>query len=68
MDSTGQNWLIWSNEHKAWWAPREHGYCRTRAEAGRYSYERAIEIVRNANIALKGEPHEAMVLDERKAV
>jgi len=42
-------WLIWSNEHHAWWKPKEAGYITKRGGAGRYSYERACDIVYNAN-------------------
>jgi hypothetical protein len=48
-------WLIWSNEHGGWWKPRELGYTHTRSEAGRYDFERALEIVTHANECLRGE-------------
>jgi hypothetical protein len=60
---TNDKWLIWSNEHRAWWRPNGNGYCTLRKEAGRYTYEVALEIVQNANYRLEHEPHEAMVLD-----
>lgn len=44
-------WLIWSNEHNAFWAPGETGYVEKASMAGRYSTRRAFEIVSNANIA-----------------
>lgn len=37
-------WLVWSNEHKAWWGPRRHGYYVDIAAAGRYSYDDAVDI------------------------
>lgn len=40
--------LIWSNEHMRWWGPNECGYVNRIDEAGRYSYDRAIQIVHNA--------------------
>lgn len=53
-----EEWLIWSFEHNAWWAPNELGYTRDVNLAGRYSLVRAKEIVNNANfVAL----NEAMV-------
>lgn len=58
-----QKWLVWSNEHKAWWRPNRAGYCFKRASAGRYSFDEACEIVKGANYARDGEPNEAMVLD-----
>lgn len=41
-------WLIWSNEHRAWWKPMKCGYTRDVQEAGRYSYEEARRIVDDA--------------------
>ena len=38
------DYVIWSNEHRAWWAPGERGYVRSLAEAGRYSQSRATMI------------------------
>jgi hypothetical protein len=43
-------YLIWSFEHRRWWAPDEWGYTKNIAMAGRYSLERAVEICLNANI------------------
>lgn len=64
IDSTTDGrWLIWSNEHDAWWAPNERGYTRSRRGAGRYSYHRALEIVRRANCRNGDKPFEAMVED-----
>ena len=60
----GYDWLIWSNEHDAWWASNERGYVKNRGSAGRYSFERACEIVFNANKHLHHNmhrPNEAMV-------
>ncbi len=53
-------WLIWSIEHNAWWAPNQHGYRTSREQAGRYTYEEALEIVRGANEFTEDEPAEAM--------
>lgn len=38
------DYLIWSNEHRAWWGPDRAGYRKRVAEAGRYSHEQAIQI------------------------
>lgn len=54
-------WLIWSNEHNAWWAPNERGYTTSREKAGRYEYYKALEIVRAANIRNGDRPMETMV-------
>lgn len=37
-------WLVWSNEHRAWWAADEKGYSWSVEGAGRYTLEKAIEI------------------------
>ena len=39
------NYLIWSCEHNAWWGKNECGYTDDFISAGRYSKERAGEIV-----------------------
>lgn len=57
-------WLIWSHEHTKWWAANWRGYVTRRAEAGRYSFEEACKIVREANIRKQESPNEAMVRDE----
>ncbi|MFN3675442.1 MAG: hypothetical protein ACK4TC_05630 [Sphingomonas pseudosanguinis] len=37
-------YLIWSNEHYAWWKPDERGYTRNIEHAGRYSRADAFTI------------------------
>lgn len=41
-------YLIWSNEHRRWWAPNECGYVPDVKSAGRYTREQALDICRNA--------------------
>ena len=41
-------YVIWSFEHDAWWAPREQGYVRDLASAGRYEAADAGRIVVNS--------------------
>jgi hypothetical protein len=41
-------YLIWSNEHRAWWRPDRQGYTKRVADAGRYSEAEALEICANA--------------------
>jgi len=43
------DYLVWSNEHAAWWAPGGRGYTTLTHMAGRYSKEQADEICRQAN-------------------
>ncbi len=59
-------WLIWSNEHNAWWKPAHNGYTRKRDEAGRYPHGEAQLIVRMANRYHQKEffPFEAMVPED----
>jgi len=57
-------WLIWSIEHNSWWRPNENGYTPHRLEAGRYTFDKAINIVTWANRFNPGKPLEAMVMDE----
>jgi hypothetical protein len=42
-------YVIWSEEHGAWWSPGEHGYTRSLQSAGRYAKMRAEVIVEKAN-------------------
>lgn len=42
-------WVIWSNEHTAFWRPNHRGYCSFIVDAGRYSFEEAFEICQGAN-------------------
>ena len=42
-------YVIWSEEHEAWWSPGEAGYTRSLAMAGRYNEGRALEIEERAN-------------------
>lgn len=44
-----KGWVIWSEEHGAWWAPGGRGYILSLRHAGRYSAEHAAAIVARAN-------------------
>lgn len=52
-------WLVWSNEHQAWWRAGDHGYTIKVHEAGRYTLEDAIE--RCQNVDEMGRPEEVVV-------
>lgn len=41
-------YLVWSNEHGAWWRPGGHGYTQQLDDAGRFTPERAAAIVVDA--------------------
>jgi hypothetical protein len=42
-------YLIWSEEHGAWWRPASAGYTTSMAKAGRYTLKVAQDITDNAN-------------------
>lgn len=44
-----ENYLVWSNEHNAWWGPNHRGYVNRVEHAGRYSKEEALKICQGAN-------------------
>ena len=56
-------WLIWSNQHEAWWAPKSMGYVASIKDAGRYSQREACKICLNANLSQNpaAKPNETMV-------
>ena len=64
MTEDTRKYLVWSNEHRAWWGPNYQGYLLTISHAGRYSLREATIICTNANAYLPAtsEPNEVMVL------
>ena len=46
--SNEPQFLIWSNEHKAWWGRYRSGYTNSPYNAGKYTKAEADEIVANA--------------------
>lgn len=44
-----EKYLIWSNEHNAWWGENHSGYPSNIKHAGRYSFDEAIKICNGAN-------------------
>jgi hypothetical protein len=65
MNAENSLWLVWSMEHRLWWAPNGNGYVKSRSHAGRYSYDQAVRIVADANWSPDHDTHpsEAMILD-----
>jgi len=59
------NWLIWSSDHGGWSKPNRHGYTNRLADAGRYSFEEALEIIQDANAGMSARnfPSETMCPD-----
>lgn len=62
-------YLIWSHEHRAWWAPGHMGYTLEISKAGRYGYETAMRICFDANEYLPegAEPNEVALLAPESA-
>jgi hypothetical protein len=42
--TTDDTYLVWSNEHDAWWGPNANGYVRRVEHAGRYTHAQALQI------------------------
>jgi hypothetical protein len=42
-------WIVWSNEHRAFWNPDRRGYTQSIEKAGRYTKREAEAICANAN-------------------
>lgn len=48
MPEIADPYLIWSNEHNAWWGPGSCGYAPGLTGAGTYTREEALRICRDA--------------------
>lgn len=48
MSEADDQYLIWSNEHRAWWRADRFGYAPGLCNAGRYTREQALQICRDA--------------------
>lgn len=48
MSEATKDYLVWSNEHSAWWGPNRSGYYTMMESAGRYSRDEALKICVNA--------------------
>ena len=63
-------YLVWSNEHKAWWGANHRGYTRFIDRAGRYDRTEALRIARTRDGGWrlnKGNPDE-IAIRERDAI
>lgn len=55
-------WLVWSNEHQAWWPKSRSGYVRDEKQAGRFNLDEALDICKKAEPGSKnGIPNEIPV-------
>lgn len=62
-----QKFLIWSNEHNAWWRPNSQGYTHSIEAAGRYSLKEAISVSNQANYGwsdMRDLPNELPISEE----
>ena len=53
--------MIWSNEHRAWWAPNRIGYTTNLSKAGVYSEDAAASICEQATLDWSRAPNEVPV-------
>lgn len=58
-----EQYLVWSNEHRAWWAPKRCGYTDDIHAAGRYGRAEAISIAGTARGGWErgNNPHEIAI-------
>ena len=61
LPPAGRRFLIWSNEHQAYWRPNRAGYTERASDAGLYPQNEAIEICEAASHGSKGTPNETML-------
>jgi hypothetical protein len=63
LDDKAETYLVWSNEHNAWWNPQSRGYTQSLDRAGRYTREEALQICANARDgwSYRGRPSEIPV-------
>lgn len=57
----GETYLVWSNEHQAWWGPGGTGYVERLDEAGRFTQRVALEICAKALPGTYSVPNELPV-------
>jgi hypothetical protein len=55
-------YLVWSNEHHAYWGPNRSGYTTNWLQAGRYSAENAADCCRTRTWEPRKPPPEVMIL------
>lgn len=64
-----EEYLIWSNEHRAWWRADSCGYTTALEAAGRYHRTEAIEICAGAHVGWRpGSPPSEIPIRETDAL
>lgn len=66
-EKQAHEWLIWSNEHRAWWGPGRCGYPEKVSAAGRYTLTEARDICRSRHWADGVTPPETMIHESEVA-
>jgi len=54
-------YLVWSNEHRAFWGEDRSGYVNDHRKAGRYTLAEATDICRDASYGSVNVPNETML-------
>lgn len=61
-------YLIWSEEHRAWWRPHRRGYMECVTKAGRYTEAQAAAILQDANFGDQLNEMAFPITDEQAAL
>ncbi len=60
----GKVWLLWSEEHLAFWSTDERGYVDDIEKAGRYTFDEAVKIAINDDEQLLPAPDQYKLREE----
>lgn len=60
VSATPQKWVVWAHEHQAYWPASRCGYVPLH-EAGHFTFEEALAIVRQGNYGMGSAPEETMM-------
>ncbi len=60
----GKVWILWSDEHLAFWSPDELGYVSDIEKAGRYTFDEAVKIAINDDEQLLPAPEQYKLREE----
>lgn len=62
LEGLQRHWLVWSNEHGAFWRPDSMGYTSDIKQAGRYTQGQARRCCDSGKLDPDGKPEEVMML------